>query len=195
MGGDEHVLSLYADDTQILLDGTEESLRATLSVLGDFYRMSGLDWVTGNLNILGINFTASLYNICELNYSEKIKQMKSLFRTWGKRKLTLLGRIAVVKSLAISKFVHLFLSLPNPPEHIVKELNSLCFKFIWNDKPDKIKRINIVKDYKHGGLGTANLQKFIDALKISWLRRMLKHDRKWQHSFYNAVGNRSSFWQ
>ena len=35
-------LSQYADDTQIFLDGTEESLRSTLSILTAFYSMSGL---------------------------------------------------------------------------------------------------------------------------------------------------------
>ena len=35
-------LSQYADDTQIFLDGSEASLRATLEILDKFYKMSGL---------------------------------------------------------------------------------------------------------------------------------------------------------
>ena len=38
----KHRLSQYADDTQIFLDGTEESLRRTLNILTSFYNMSGL---------------------------------------------------------------------------------------------------------------------------------------------------------
>ena len=36
------LLSQYADDTQIFLDGTEKSLQETLSVLDNFYIISGL---------------------------------------------------------------------------------------------------------------------------------------------------------
>ena len=35
-------ISQYADDTQILLDGTERSLRESLQVLSKFYKLSGL---------------------------------------------------------------------------------------------------------------------------------------------------------
>ena len=35
-------ISQYADDTQILLDGTEQSLREILQVLSKFYKLSGL---------------------------------------------------------------------------------------------------------------------------------------------------------
>ena len=35
-------LSQYADDTTLILDGTKESLIASLKTLGDFYEISGL---------------------------------------------------------------------------------------------------------------------------------------------------------
>ena len=38
----EFLLSQYADDTQIFLDGTEKSLQETLRVLDNFYVISGL---------------------------------------------------------------------------------------------------------------------------------------------------------
>ena len=38
----EFLLSQYADDTQIFLDGSEKSLREALLILDTFYRMSGL---------------------------------------------------------------------------------------------------------------------------------------------------------
>ena len=36
------LLSQYADDTQIFLDGSESALRSTLNILHKFYEMSGL---------------------------------------------------------------------------------------------------------------------------------------------------------
>ena len=40
----------------------------------------------------------------------------------SKRKLTLLGRITIIKSLAVSKCVHLFILLPAPPNGLISEL-------------------------------------------------------------------------
>ena len=42
-------------------------------------------------------------------------KVKNVLNQWHKRKLTLIGRITVIKSLALSKFEHLFISLPEPP--------------------------------------------------------------------------------
>ena len=38
----EMKISQYADDTQILLDGTEQSLRESLQILSKFYKLAGL---------------------------------------------------------------------------------------------------------------------------------------------------------
>ena len=84
-------ISQYADDTQILLDGTEQSLRESLQVLSKFYILSGLkineektraiwigaksnsnnklcevyklDWTQGPVKIRGITFTTNVYDI------------------------------------------------------------------------------------------------------------------------------------
>ena len=42
INGKEHRLSQYADDMQIFLDGAEESLKRTLTILTSFYNISGL---------------------------------------------------------------------------------------------------------------------------------------------------------
>ena len=84
-------ISQYADDTQILLDGTERSLRESLQILSKFYKLSGLkinedntraiwigaksnshaklcndyklDWTQGPVKILGVTFTTNIYDI------------------------------------------------------------------------------------------------------------------------------------
>ena len=42
INGKEYKLSQYADDTQLILDGTEKSLKSALNLLKQFYLMSGL---------------------------------------------------------------------------------------------------------------------------------------------------------
>ena len=130
------LLSQYADDTQIFLDGTEKSLQETLSVLDNFYIISGLkiniektkaiwigscsnperkicrnyqlDWTQGPFKILGVTFITEVFDIWDVNTAPYINKAKDLIQQWSKRKLTLFGRITVIKSLVLSKFIHLF---------------------------------------------------------------------------------------
>ena len=53
--------------------------------------------------------------------------------------MKLFGRVTIIKSLAVSKFVNLFFSLPAPPNELIKELEKLFYKFLWNSGPDRIK--------------------------------------------------------
>jgi hypothetical protein len=54
--------------------------------------------------------------------------------------LTPIGKITITKSLIISKLNHLFLTIPSPKENIINQLVSKIYSFIWDNKPDKIKR-------------------------------------------------------
>jgi nucleoside diphosphate kinase len=38
------------------------------------------------------------------------------------------------------------------PDIYHKEIEKKCFKFIWNGKPDKVKRNLIINSYERGGL-------------------------------------------
>ena len=180
VGNCEHLISQYADDTTLTLNATKQSLENALQTLEFYADASGLHiniektkviwfgskktseetffdernlcWEKGAFKVLGINFSTNLIEMIELNYNEKIREIKTLLLSWSKRVLTPFGKITVLKSLAISKLNHLFMALPNPPERVIKELDSMFFKFIWKNSPDKIKRDIIIKDYENGGL-------------------------------------------
>ena len=67
------------------------------------------------------------------------------------------GQDPILKSLILPKFNHLFMPLLNPNEKNLKALNSLFLKFIWDDKPDKISRSQLVKQYLKVGLKMVDL--------------------------------------
>ena len=115
-----------------------------------------------------------VFNIWDLNSQEVLLKVKNILNQWSRRKLTLIGRITVIKSLALSKFVHLFISLPASPNELVKELEKMFYKFLWNSGPDRIKRRFIIKNIEYAGLRMVELRTFIKALKVSWLRRILQ---------------------
>ena len=171
-------LSQYADDTTILLDGSEQSLEAALQTLSIFAKISGLkvnnsktkavwigskkfsgetfnhrfklDWNQNNFEILGIIFSCNLDTMIQLNYVKKLKQIDRDLKQWSKRILTPFGRITVLKTLIISKLNDLFISLPNPSDDLINNLKKRFFSFVWNSKTDRIKRDVLHKNTMQG---------------------------------------------
>ena len=80
-----------------------------------------LDWTKGPFKVFGVTFTAEIYNIWDVDTNGVLTKIENICNQWSKRKLTLLGRINVIKSLALAKFIHLFLALPIPPGELVKQ--------------------------------------------------------------------------
>lgn len=197
----EFRLCQYADDTQLFLDGSETSLHQLMLILRQFYNMSGLkvnedktkalwigekcksekrmckeynlDWEQKPLKILGVTFTAEVFDIWNYNLDDTLHKINALIHIWSKRRLTLPGKITVIKSLILSKFTHLFLALPNPPGEFQKLLERKLYKFLWSSGPDRICRKNMVKNIQAGGLRMVNVSVFISSLKVTWLRRLI----------------------
>ncbi|MCU7801464.1 MAG: hypothetical protein KZQ70_15365, partial [gamma proteobacterium symbiont of Lucinoma myriamae] len=207
MGNTEFLISQYADDTSIILDGTKKSLENCMNVLKFYADASGLFmnidktsviWIGARKNseirffeeynlcwnnseflVLGVKFPQNLEDIVELNYRDKLESMKKIFLNWSKRILTPLGKITVIKSLALPKINHLILSLPNPSKKIIKEIQNMFYNYLWSEGPDKIKRSTIVQNYDMGGLRMIEVGTFMNSLKLTWLRRILVNTNKY----------------
>ena len=108
-----------------------------------------------------------------------MESMKQEIRLWSKRNLTPFGKIIVLKSLVVSKIVHILQSLPSPSEKIFKELESLFYNFLWNNGPDKIKRVISTQSKVYGGLDMLDIRLFNMALKISWIGKLFSKTSKW----------------
>ena len=99
--------------------------------------------------------------------------MEKLLSAWSRRSITSFGKITVIKTLVISKITHLFTNLPDPDEKFLQDLNLLLYKFLWDGKHDKIKKIWAGEDHEAGGLKIVNIKSFLSALEIGWLKRIL----------------------
>ena len=119
-----------------------------------------------------------------INYEEKIEKIKNTLNTWELRRLTLLGKITVLKRLAASQLVHV-LSLLKTNEKAITEIHQLFFNFLWNGKGDKIKRNVIIADYTDGGLRMLDIASFNKALKSTWIKKYLDKENhgKWKIFF------------
>ena len=118
---------------------------------------------------------------CEVfNFSDKFSEIRALYKVWLKRQITPLGRVAVLKSLILSKIIHLWMLLPNPPDNLVNELQKTVFQFVWNRKQDRISRKIAVRSIAKGGLGIPNIKTYINALKLIWIRKLKTNEHKWK---------------
>ena len=75
-------------------------------------------WNPNKFQILGVWLSTNLKESEFLNYDEKTIKVIFLFKI---RKGSL-GRVAVLKSLILSKLVHLWMLLPNPLDDFVNKL-------------------------------------------------------------------------
>ena len=144
-------LAAYADDVNITMPRSEESLNEVINTLDRFEKISGLrvnkdktqvlrigkdaksdsilcpdlglKWVA-KLKILGIYLSATPSEM-EENFTEKIAEIETLLNRWTFRNMTVYGRILVVKALALSKVTHLIQVIPNPNPAMILKLQKI----------------------------------------------------------------------
>ena len=92
-----------------------------------------------------------------LNYTKKIKDVHTVLKIWQSRNLSIIGKICVINSLAISKLMYLASVLGTMDGSVLAGVHKAMFAFIWNNKPDQIKRDVLFKNTEDGGLGLKNL--------------------------------------
>ena len=194
------LLSLFADDTTLYLDGSEESFTEAIKMLEIFSKISGLKinndktqiawigssrnsnvkymrdknfiWDPGTFKVLGIHFSVHTNEISHINFDGKLDEVKREISRWNKRNMTPLGKITIIKTLIVSKLTHLLINLPDPPLRFLKELDTVIYRFLWGGNTHKVKKSIMCKSYEDGGYKMLDIYNFITTLKIGWLRRL-----------------------
>jgi hypothetical protein len=69
--------------------------------------------------MLGITFDVNLKQMIHINYEDKLIKIQNLINHWKRRILTLIGQIAVIKTLLISILNHRVIALPSPPQDMI----------------------------------------------------------------------------
>ena len=201
----ESKISQYADDTTLILDGSESSFSRSQSILDSFALISGLKvnyektealwigpyknsesaissskpilWAKDKVYALEIWFSTSNDAYLNTNFTEKINKLQSILNSWSAKRLTLLGKITIIKSLAISQMVYLLSSLPTS-QKTLQDVNTILYDFLWGGKGDKINRTELINNYNKGGLKMIDIRNFNTSLKVKWLQGYLDSDNK-----------------
>ena len=219
IGENTYKIGQYADDTYLLLDGSEASLREAMDSFDKFAECSGLrlniekthviwlgclknsnrklcldlnlQWST-SFTLLGIQFFVEMHKIISVNYTNKLTKIMKILDFYNKLNLSLVGKITVIKTLIIPKLVYLFTVLPAPHKSYVKELENIFRAFIWNNKKPRITLNQLEKDISDGGLKLTNINAFCSALKLSWIKRLCTSQGNWQSLFECSVTQEKS---
>ena len=194
VGGKEIKITLYADDTTLLLRDLQ-SVQQSLNMFERFRSVSGLEinqaktealwlgqwrsrsdtpfgfrWPAETVYALGIHFSYN-QNLCDFrNFELKLKELERSLNCWRRRKLTLLGKINIVKSLGLSKLIFNASVLPLPAE-FARKVDNVTFNFLWEGKPHKIKKSTLIGDRSKGGLKMIEFTSMNKALKTGWANR------------------------
>ena len=144
-----------------------------------YCRENDLDWVD-EFTSLGIVFRASdIRNITRYNIDSQLNDIKKLLNVWLMRNISPIGRIQKVKSLALSKLTHLFLSLPSPDSETMKTLEKMFNNFVWRNGRHCVNKEILQAPNSKGGLNMIYIPNFDLGLKLTWLRKMIKGHEPW----------------
>jgi hypothetical protein len=215
----ESKICQYADDTYLTLEASSNNLKEVLNEFSNFEQLSGLKinydktvvlrggslastgftllpevplkWTNSQIEILGILVGNDLKSVLIDNYLRKIEKLRIVLCKWYHRNMSIFGKIAIVKSIALSQLIYLASILPKPPKYLIDSINKHIYEFIWNKKPDKIKRVILSNNSSNLGANLTNFEAMCDSLKIAWVKRLLDDTNTgyWKHLMYQKLPN------
>ena len=126
------------------------------------------------VKICGVTFSLDKSIEYQDNIQDKILKLSSALHQWRKRNLSIFGRNLILKTFGLSQLIY---SMQNTyfPQNALKEINTICFNFLWNKKIDKnrayerVARKKLLKPKNEGGINAPNIFAINKALKIKQL--------------------------
>ena len=168
-------LVLNAEKTEILcFNNRRENDRFGVHYRGKMYNLESQD----QIKINGIIFSQDETRREEVNVRKVLDSMDRLLRMWSTRHLTLLGRILILKTFAISQLIYLCQTL-TLGEASRRAAIKIMFKYLWNRHydaaraPERIKRSIMLTPLRWGGFGLVDINELCDSLDLRSYGRLI----------------------
>ena len=138
----------YADDTMVFVRDFD-SVSMLLKLSDDFKGVNGLQintykteamwlgswrnrnekplgfkWPQDSVHALGVHFSYNPQRSDKLNFEEKIHNLEQTLHSWYRRKLTLIGKINIVKTLGLAKIIY-STSLMSISKPLIQSINKI----------------------------------------------------------------------
>ena len=162
-------LELNAGKTEVLPFNEHPQAGLVLNV-----RYNGATHQLKTMNEIKVNGVLLLQDVErreEINVAKAIEAMERLLMAWSTRRLTLIGRILIIKTFAISKLIYLMQTL-TLSEKSYKAFIKPVFKFLWNRNynaaraPERLKRSIMYTPLHLGGFGMVDIAALGDSLDL-----------------------------
>ncbi|MCI4381688.1 hypothetical protein PGIGA_G00254930, partial [Pangasianodon gigas] len=179
-GDKEHKLLLYADYILAVITDPLTSLPHLMDVIQSFSKLSGytvnwnkseatplsnscvsvmvekfkFKWVPKGMKYLGIKLSRNMEEITALNLHPLLQKFKTNLEKWEKIKLTLWGKISIIKMVTAPQLNYVLMMLPiKIPNSFFKQFDSLMKHFLWDGKRARINLNKLIAPKEKGGLG------------------------------------------
>lgn len=189
-GGLRVKLSQYADDTTLLLD-SDACLTRSLEIIQSFGRAAGaklntaksslkffgrwkdrtdvpggLPLCEGPLKVLGVSF--EIVHSATVNWTRRFLAAQKKLALWRSRKLTLIGKVLVLKVDVLPSLLYLAYIYPLPVS-MRRPLMRLVFSFIWGGRYEYVSRTRMMAAIEAGGRDVPHLPLKLDCIFVSFL--------------------------
>ena len=135
-----------------------------------------IDSSSVKIKVLGV-FLGPL-DLEEDNWRPRLSAVENVLLSWHQRALSFRGKALVINALALSRIWYVA-SLIHMPSWVLRELNSLVFKFFWKGKPDLVSRAVVVEPNCCGGFSVVDVNLKVSALLLQWIRRFASSPNSW----------------
>ncbi|CAI5767565.1 Hypothetical predicted protein [Podarcis lilfordi] len=201
VGAKQYKLRAFADDLVLTLQQPDTSTKRVLELIEIFGQVAGFKLnkqktkvldknltlaekekfqnetglvITKKVKYLGVNLTSKNVNLFKDNYDKCWTEVKKDLEIWSRLKLSLLGRIAVIKMNVLPRMLFLFQTL-----QILDKMD--CFKkwqkdiskFVWQGKKPRIKFKNLTDAKDRGGFALPDLRLYYESAAFCWLKQWL----------------------
>jgi hypothetical protein len=174
-------LECNVDKTTLLQVGTDEPLPDSVANCGFT--------VVEEVTVLGLTLRGPGADTVG-NLTELTRKLEKQVRHWTRFNLSLPGRIAVTKTMLYSQINYLGCFM-NVPTEFIDRYTAVINNFVSGNL--RIAKARITKPISNGGLGLFELQSFLDAQRIAWIKRAKTLDDWWKLSLYSkSYGNVSN---
>ena len=189
-------LYLNADKTEILcFNGQRDAVqRFDVNYNGSDYRLMSC----AQIKINGILLSQDRNQREAANVAKSIESMEHLLSAWSTRRLTLLGRILIIKTYAMSKMIYLMQTF-SLSEQSYKDFVKVVFKFLWNKNynaaraPERLKRSIMYTPVSLGGFGMVDIRALGNSLDLRSYGRLLVTKHPFMAQVLNCVKSDNFF--
>ncbi len=136
---------------------------------------SGVKWVKGPVKALGVYYGERNMDVI---YDDMLSKVKSRLQMWSHRRLTLQGKVYLVKSIGLSVWHHI-INAEVVPTQKIKQLEDIIWSFIWENKRGLVNRAVCSQPKEKGGLGMISISDIIVQKHVKFVSKVIKEKGKW----------------